>query len=154
MATGTLGGIARHGRAKGPIEIIDRAEITLAGGIRGDYRGTIKPGGRGRRQVTLMERIDWAAAMAEVGHDLPWYDRRVNLLVDGIDLPQMPGATIRIGADVRLLVTRECNPCHRMETLAEGLTAALATDWRGGVCTRVLAGGTIAVDDEIRIELS
>ena len=99
-----------------------------------------------------MERGDWTAAMAEVGHDIPWYERRVNLLVDGLDLPQIPGATIRIGADVVLLVTRECDPCHRMETLAEGLKAALTPDWRGGVCTRVLAGGRIAVDDEIRIE--
>ena len=41
-----------------------------------------------------------------------------------------------------------------METLAEGLKAALTPDWRGGVCTRVLVGGRIAVDDEIRIELS
>lgn len=154
VATGKLGGIARHGRPKGPVETLDRVAITLHGGIQGDYRGTIKPGGKGRRQVTLMERRDWANAMVEVGHDIAWQERRVNLLVDGIDLPQIPGATIRIGADVVLLVTRECDPCHRMETVAVGLTAALTPDWRGGVCTRVLAGGTIAVDDDIRIEIS
>lgn len=153
MRAGKLGGIARHGRPKGPIETIDHVAITLEGGIQGDYRGVIKPGGKGRRQVTLIERGDWAAAMAAVGHDLPWYERRANLLVDGLDLPQVPGATIRIGTAVVLLVTRECNPCHRMEALAEGLKAALTPDWRGGVCTRVLAGGRIAVDDEIRIEL-
>ena len=136
------------------METIDHVAVTLAGGIQGDFRGTIKPGGKGKRQITLMERSDWVAAMAEVGHDIPWYERRVNLLVDGLDLPQLPGATIRIGEEVVLLVTRECDPCHRMETLAQGLKAALAPDWRGGVCTRVLAGGRIAVDDEIRIELS
>ncbi len=151
---GRLCGIARHGRPKGPIETVDRVRVTLEEGIHGDYRGTIKPGGKGKRQVTLMERRDWDAAMAEVGHDIPWFERRVNLLVDGVDLPQMPGATIRLGADVVLLVTRECDPCHRMETIAEGLKAALTPDWRGGVCARVLAGGTIALDDEIRIELS
>ena len=154
VATGKLGGIARHGRPKGPMETIEHVAITLDGGIQGDFRGVIKPGGKGRRQVTLMERGDWTAAMAEVGHEIPWYERRVNLLVDGLDLPQIPGATIRIGADVVLLVTRECDPCERMEALAEGLKAALTPDWRGGVCTRVLAGGRIAVDDEIRIELS
>ena len=136
------------------METIDRVTVTLDGGIQGDFRSTIKPGGKGRRQITLMERGDWAAAMAAVGHDLPWYERRVNLLVDCVDLPQMPGATIRIGADVVLLVTRECDPCHRMEALAQGLKAALTPDWRGGVCARVLAGGRIAVDDDIRIELS
>ena len=154
VVTGRLGGIARHGRPKGPIETLERAAITLEGGIQGDYRGTIKPGGRGRRQVTLMERGDWAAAMAEVGYDLPWHDRRVNLLVDGLDLPQQPGATIRIGTAVVLVVTRECDPCHRMDTLAPGLKIALTPDWRGGVCTRVVAGGTITIDDEIRIEIS
>ena len=51
-----------------------------------------------------------------------------------------------------LEITRETDPCDRMEGLAPGLRAALAVDWRGGVCTRVKAGGHIAVGDAIRIE--
>jgi len=152
--TGTLTGIARHGRAKGPMELIDHVEVTIAGGLHGDFRGAVKPGGRGRRQVTLIERIDWDAAMAEVGHRLPWYERRANLLVDGLDLPQTAGARLRIGRDVLLEVTRHTEPCHRMETLAPGLFAALTPDWRGGACSRVLAGGIIAIGDQIRIETS
>jgi MOSC domain-containing protein YiiM len=46
----------------------------------------------------------------------------------------------------------ETDPCERMEKLAPGLRAALTPDWRGGVCTMVLAGGEIAIGDEIRIE--
>ena len=151
-ATGVLAGIARHGRPKGPMETVDHAEVTLDGGIHGDFRGTIKPGGRGRRQVTLMERGDWDAAMAEVGHSIAWSERRANLLVDGLDLPQVAGARVHIGADVILTITRETDPCERMEQLAPGLRAALLPDWRGGACSRVLAGGIIRVGDIIRVE--
>ena len=41
---------------------------------------------------------------------------------------------------------------QRMDALVPGLFEALLPDWRGGACTRVLAGGTIAVGDTIRIE--
>ncbi len=150
--SGTLAGIARHGRARGPIETIDRVEVSLDGGIAGDHRGARKPGATGRRQVTLMERGDWEAAMAEVGRNIAWSERRANLLVDGLDLPKTAGTRLRIGDDVLLEITRETDPCERMEALAPGLRAALTPDWRGGACTRVLAGGVIAIGDPIRIE--
>jgi MOSC domain-containing protein YiiM len=148
----TLAGIARHAFPKAPMEIVDDVAVSIGGGIHGDFRGTVKPGGKGRRQVTLMERADWDAAMAEVGHNIAWQERRANLLVDDLDLPQIPGTRLRIGADVVLEITRETDPCERMEALAEGLRAALTPDWRGGVCTRVIAGGHIAIGDIIRIE--
>ena len=69
-----------------------------------------------------------------------------------MDLPQTPGTRLRIGAEVVLEITRETDPCERMEALASSLKAALSVDWRGGVCTRVKAGGRIAVGDAIRIE--
>ncbi len=148
---GTIAGIARHAFPKAPMELIDQVAITVKGGLHGDFRGTVKPGGHGRRQVTLIERADWNAAMAEVGHNIAWQERRANLLVDGLDLPQVPGMLLRIG-DVVLEITRQTDPCERMEYVAEGLRAAMAADWRGGVCTRVKAGGGIAVGDEIGIE--
>lgn len=149
---GTIAGIARHAFRRAPMEVLDHAEISVDGGIAGDHRGQRKPGGTGKRQVTLIERGDWDAATAEVDRDVPWQERRANLLVEGVDLPQVPGTRLRIGADVVLEITRECDPCERMEALAPGLYAALLPDWRGGACTRVLAGGTIAVGDTIRIE--
>ena len=136
------------------METIDAVMVTVDGGIEGDFRGTIKPGGKGRRQVTLMERGDWEAALAEVGRVIPWSERRSNLLVDGLDLPQVPGIRLRIGAEVVLEITRETDPCERMEALAPGLKLALMPDWRGGACTRVKTGGRIAIGDEIRIEES
>ncbi|MGI4733076.1 MAG: MOSC domain-containing protein [Janthinobacterium lividum] len=154
--TGVIAGLARHGRRKGPIEVIDRAEISVDGGIAGDWRGTRRPGSSGRRQVTLMERGDWDAALAELESDvasaLPWWERRSNMLIDGLDLPQVPGARLLLGASVVIEVTCETNPCNRMDALAPGLFAALLPDWRGGVCGRVLNGGHVAIGDVIRIE--
>ncbi|MDO7842470.1 MOSC domain-containing protein [Sphingomonas sp. CA1-15] len=148
---GVLLGIARHAIVKGPMEAISEAEITFAGGVAGDYRGAMK-GKPYKRQVTLIERGDWVAAMAEVGHTIDWIERRSNLLVDGLDLPQVAGVRLRIGADVVLEVTRETDPCERMEALAEGLKAALLPDWRGGACAKVIAEGHIKVGDSISIE--
>ena len=149
---GVIAGLARHAYPRAPMEVIDRAEITEAGGITGDHRGRRKPNGLGKRQVTLIERADWAAAMATVGADHPWWMRRCNIAVDGFDLPQVPGTRVRLGRDVVLEVTRFTDPCERMETLAPGLFNALLVDWRGGVCSRVVQGGMIIVGDLIRVE--
>lgn len=151
MATGVLAGIARHARPRGPMEVLDSVHVTVESGLDGDFRGAVKPGGRGRRQVSLIERGDWDAAMAEVAARHPWSARRANLLVDGLDLPQIAGARLRIGV-ILLEITQECDPCSRMEEVEPGLKAALTPDWRGGVLTRVITGGTIACGDEILVE--
>lgn len=133
------------------MQLISQAEVRLDQGIVGDFRGAMK-GGPYKRQVTLLESGDWDAAIAEVGIDIPWQERRANLLVDALDLPQRMGAWLRIGADVVLEVTRETEPCERMESLAPGLKAALMPDWRGGVCAFVVSEGVITVGDTIEIE--
>jgi MOSC domain-containing protein YiiM len=150
--TGRLAGIARHARPKARMELIERADVTPETGIAGDFRGAVKPGGRGRRQITLIERRQWDVAMAELGRDIPWQERRANLLVDGVSLPRERGALVRIGADVVVRITGECDPCSRMESVAPGLKAVLLPDWRGGVTAKVINGGRIAIDDQIRIE--
>lgn len=152
VGVGVIAGFARHAYAKAPMEVIERAEITPAGGIAGDFRGIRKPGGLGKRQVTLMERTDWDAAMAELDRDLPWWERRCNVAVDGFDLPHVPGTLIRLGRDVVLEMTRFTDPCERMEALVPGLFAALLPDWRAGICARVIQGGTVVVGDLIRLE--
>lgn len=149
---GKLAGIARHAERRGPMETVDAVEISIEHGVEGDCRGHFKAGGKNRRQVTVMEAGDWAAAAGEVGTDLAWWNRRVNLLAEGVDLPQTEGARIRIGEDVVLEVTVECEPCSRMDALVDGLQEALKPDWRGGACTRVVSGGHIKIGDQIRIE--
>ncbi len=133
------------------MEMTDRAAITRAQGVEGDCKGVSRAGKPSRRQVTLLDVEGWHAALGEAGVNLPWQDRRANLYVGDLRLPRTPGSRIAIGASVVLEVTRECNPCFKMEALAPGLEAALTPDWRGGVCTVVVTEGEIAVGDTIRI---
>ena len=149
-------GIARHDRPRGPMETLDRVAVDRTEGVHGDFRGAVRPGKAPRRQVSLIEAESWAAAMAELGRAgdtlVPWYQRRANLLVEGLRLPREPGAVIAIGTSLRIEITRECDPCSRMEEIASGLKAVLIPDWRGGVLGRVITDGEIAVGDEVRIE--
>jgi hypothetical protein len=83
--------------------------------------------------------------MAEVGRHLPWQERRANLLVEGLDLPQRG----RRSAHRRrwlLEVTGECDPCSRMEELARAQGGVAARLARRRVA-KVSSGGEIAVGD-------
>jgi MOSC domain-containing protein YiiM len=150
--TGRIAGIARHAISRGPIETLERVEISVERGVAGNRHGAVAPGGRGRRQVSLIEAQDWAAAMAEVGAELPWWERRANLLVEDFDLPHGGAVKVRIGEQVVLSILAEIDPCERMEELAPGLFDALKPDWRGGAGGKVISGGIVAVGDAIRIE--
>lgn len=153
---GRLGGIARHGRSRGPIETLHHVSVTQAEGVHGDLRGAIRPGKSGRRQISLIEAESWDAAIAELGgavdRAMPWHVRRANLLVEGIRLPREAGKVVAIGDSLRIEITCECDPCSRMDEILPGLKTALLPDWRGGVLGRVLTDGEIAVGDEVRIE--
>ncbi len=124
---------------------LDEAQVTVEAGIEGDSRGRSR-----RRQVTLLAREAWDEACSELGADLPWTTRRANLLVEGIELPREPGARIRVGS-VLLEVSFETDPCERMEQAHAGLHAALAPDWRGGVCCSVIEGGTLASGSSVSV---
>ncbi|MFD1611736.1 MOSC domain-containing protein [Sphingomonas tabacisoli] len=134
------------------MEVLDHVHISREGGLQRDFRGAIRPGGKDKRQVSLIEAGDWLAAIEELGTVVEWQERRANLLVDGVDLPQRPGAVVRIGSDVRLEITCECDPCSRMDAIVPGLKAVLMHDWRGGALARVLQGGDIRVGDPVSIE--
>jgi MOSC domain-containing protein YiiM len=150
--TGRLLGIARKDRPKGVVETIDHALIGFDTGVTGDHRGVRKPGKLPKRQVTAMLLADWNAAMAELGHPpVRWSDRRVNLLVDGMDLPRDKGARLRVGAAL-FEISGECDPCSRMEAVTPGLMAALTPEWRGGRTMRVIEAGEIAIGDPVSIE--
>lgn len=93
---------------------------------------------------------DWDAACAEIGQELPWTPRRANFLVNG-ENPDRLGARLKIG-DVILEVTDETQPCALTEQAVIGLKAAVESDWRGGVCCRVVKGGPVAVGDDMEIQ--
>lgn len=133
------------------METLDHAEVLTATGIHGDFRGALKPG-RNKRQVTLMAAEGWHDALHDLGAQVAWEQRRVNLLVEGLALEDATGARIVFETGLVLEVTGECDPCTRMEEVAPGLKAALLPCWRGGVTTRVIEGGPIRVGEQVRIE--
>ena len=134
------------------METLDHAEVTVAMGVPGDFRGMLKPNSRNRRQVTVMAAEAWRAALAELGVDIPWEQRRVNLMVEGLALEKKTGSRLIFASGLELEITGECDPCRRMEDIAPGLEGALRPYWRGGVTTRVIEGGPIQLGDHVRIE--
>ena len=129
------------------MQVIDSAQVTVANGILGDFRGTQRG-----RQITLLSESAWHKACAEVGSELPWTTRRANLLVDNIEFDaSYVGKTVRIG-DVELRVTEETDPCSRMDAQHQGLTAALTPEWRGGICCDVIKAGNIKIGDQVEFD--
>ena len=148
---GRLAGICRKARPKAPAEAIEAAHIGFETGVSGDFRGAIRPGRSNRRQVSFLMLSDWEAALAELGTWVPWHMRRCNLLVEGLMLPRYP-VRVHVGASAVMELTGECDPCRRMDEVADGLNAVLIPDWRGGRLSRVIAEGDIRVGDAIEVE--
>ena len=144
---GKLLGLARKSRSRAAMEEITSAAITVDEGLEGDYRGRLR-----RRQISVLAREDWDRVCTELGRDLSWTTRRANLYLEGIALKDTQGARLKIGEDVILEVHCETDPCSRMDELSEGLRKALESDWRGGVCCRVISGGRIAAGDSVVFE--
>jgi MOSC domain-containing protein YiiM len=154
IMTGTSGkliGIARKAYRLAPVETLPSGKITLEAGLEGDHRGAKYP----KRAVTILSIESWRDALNDLAGlagppDLDWTARRANLLVEGIRLPRAAGAIVQIGPVV-LEVTDETNPCNRMEEAQAGLLSALTPEWRGGVCCRVIEGGSIALGEHVKI---
>ena len=133
------------------METVDHVDVTVAEGVHGDFRGSLKPD-RNKRQVTVIAAESWRDALHDLGASVPWEQRRANLLVEGLALEETTGARIIFDSGLVLEVTGECDPCTRMEEIAPGLKAALLPFWRGGVTTRVIESGPIRVGEQVRIE--
>lgn len=123
---------------RGPMDMVSRATLAAGRGIIGNADQG------GRRQVTLIERRAWDAAMEQVGTHVDPSARRANLLISGVALAESRGREIRIGA-CRLRIRGEVVPCERMDEAQPGLRAALKPDWRGGVFAEVLTDADIEV---------
>lgn len=138
--------IARRSGADSPMQEVFSAEVSIEDGIEGDSKG--KPG---PRQLTILSKESWLKACHELDVDLPWTTRRANLLIQGFEfLPTDVGRIIHIG-DVVLEITRETDPCWKMDKAHEGLKDALMSSWRGGVCCKVLQAGLISKGNTVEL---
>jgi MOSC domain-containing protein YiiM len=138
--------IAFRPKSRAQMQTKTETMVSKVAGIEDDFRG--KPG---KRQVTVLSLEQWQLACSEIGTTLPWTVRRANLLVNGVSFDSaMVGQQIKIGQLV-LLITRETDPCPRMDAQHQGLTQALTPNWRGGVCCQVIADGRVKVGDQVKI---
>lgn len=127
-----------------PMQETDAVQAVAGGGLVGDrYRG-----GSGKRGLTLIQAEHLPVIAALSGHAAiaPATLRR-NLVVSGIPLIALKGCRFRIG-DVLLEGTDSCDPCSRMED-ALGSGGYNAMRGMGGLCARILEGGTLRIGDAV-----
>lgn len=105
-------------------------------------------GGSGKRGITLIqaEHLPAIAALAQRPDLAPALLRR-NVVVSGIPLVALKQRRFRIGTAV-FEGTEECDPCSRMED-ALGPGGYNAMRGHGGLCARIVEGGTFGLGDAL-----
>ncbi len=93
---------------RGPMDSVEQVVMQMGEGLVGNANQG------GRRQVTILERENWAELMTEVGGTLPPSARRANLLIRGLSLSRSTKRILRIGS-CRIRILGETRPCERME---------------------------------------
>ena len=127
-----------------PMDQVNKIELITGQGIVGD-RHLRTDGTRSKRQILLMD----IETLIEFG--LSERDIKENITVQGIDFSLIKlGNIVRIGMDVVLEITGDCEPCSRMDELRSGLKNAI--DGRRGMLAYVKSGGTISSGDSITVE--
>ena len=130
---------------RGPMDARESARLVAGRGLE----GSADQGGR--RQISVLVREDWDAALAGLGAAVDPSARRANLLVSGVSLAGSRGSVLAVGG-CRLRVLGELTPCERMDETLPGLEDALRIAGRGGVFAEVIAGGEVRVGDPVVLE--
>ena len=122
----------------------DAVEVVTGGGLVGDrYKG-----GSGKRGITLIqaEHLPVIAALAQRADLQPSLLRR-NVVVSGIPLVALKQRRFRIGTAI-FEGTEDCDPCSRMED-ALGPGGYNAMRGHGGLCARIVEGGSFRIGDPV-----
>jgi MOSC domain-containing protein YiiM len=137
----------RPARRVTPVSV-EVVEAVIGKGLIGD-RFAGNP--QSRRQVTLIqaEHLQTMGELLERDTINPELLRR-NIVVSGINLVALNGATFSIGEAI-FEGTGPCDPCSRMEE-ALGTGGFNAMRGHGGITARVVESGRIRVGDEVAMQ--
>ncbi len=139
--------IGGAGERKGDVAASRDCRLEPGTGIEGEHHAV---GSETHREVTLIQHEHLAAVAALTGRDSidPALLRR-NIVVSGINLLALQERTFQLG-EVVLEGAGPCVPCERMEqNLGPGGYNAM--NGHGGICARVVAGGTVRVGDTVSV---
>ena len=133
----------RPGRAQ-PMRVVREAAAITAKGLHGDRYA----GGSGKRGVTLIQAEHLPVIASLSGNDfVPPSLLRRNVVISGIAVIALKGRRFRIGP-VLLEGIDACEPCSQMEA-ALGVGGYNAMRGHGGLCARIVEGGTFALGDSV-----
>jgi len=133
-----------HGEA---MIAFDNVAVTVGKGLEGDR---FKGSETSKRQVTLIQKEHLYAIASCLQRESidPGIFRR-NIVVSGLNLLALKGKRFQIGGVV-LEFTGLCHPCSKMET-ALGPGGYNAMRGHGGITTRVIEGGELALGDKVQM---
>ncbi len=143
---GSIVSIHRVATKYGPPAPLEEAVVLENFGLEGDCRSRRNRG----RQITLIEEegLTEVARILKVPAIAAGASRR-QVMVRGIRLNPTVGKKLRLGP-VLIQVEDLCEPCRKMES-AVGPGARAAMDFFGGICARVLKGGTLRPGDAVTV---
>ena len=137
-----------------PKRAVERAVVGPLG-VEGDRQANTEAHGGPERALCLysLERIK---ALRAEGHAIGPGDAGENVTVAGLDWDAVvPGARLRLGADVRIEITRYTSPCRKIAaSFADGDSSRISQQRHPGwsrVYARVLAGGALAPGDPVAL---
>jgi len=148
LSPGVLEWIGLRHERRGQLVEVNQVVAIEGAGLEGDHR-TAKANGSAR-QVTIISRefIEQIMHFTGIAELHPGLLRR-NLVVSGINLNALRHQRFEIG-DALFEAGALCHPCSRMETaLGKGGVAAMIG--HGGLCCKILRGGTIALGDTVSV---
>jgi MOSC domain-containing protein YiiM len=149
---GSVQSIHIAAEAEGRTHAVAEVRAVAGRGLEGDRYfagdGTYFEEGKRGQDITLIEAEALAGLARDDGIELGPGETRRNVVTGGISLNELVGRRFTIGA-VECVGQRLCDPCRHLQRLTKpGVLRGLAN--RGGLRADVLAGGRIAVGDEVR----
>ena len=149
---GSVQSIHLAAKAAGPTRPVEEVEAVAGRGLEGDRywagKGTYFEERKRGQDITLIEAEAIEGLARDDGIELAPGEARRNVVTRGIGLNDLVGRRFTVG-EVECVGQRLCDPCSHLQRMTKpGVLKGLAD--RGGLRADVVAGGRIAVGDEVR----